>query len=62
VTIEDLLKGRKEQTHRESDRERVLRLRWPFASRETEVAAEDAILGLDGDAPVEAVEDEGATV
>jgi CBS domain-containing protein len=30
VTIDDLLKGRSEQTHRESDRERVLRLRWPF--------------------------------
>jgi CIC family chloride channel protein len=33
VTIEDLLKGRKEQTHREEDRERVLRLRWPFGNR-----------------------------
>jgi CIC family chloride channel protein len=33
VTIEDLLKGRSEQTHRESDRERVLRLRWPFGGR-----------------------------
>jgi len=62
VTIEDLLKGRSEQTHRESDRERVLRLRWPFASRETEAAAEEALLGLDGEAPEEAVEDEGAAV
>jgi CIC family chloride channel protein len=33
VTIEDLLKGRSEQSHRESDRERVLRLRWPFGGR-----------------------------
>jgi CBS domain-containing protein len=52
VTIEDLLKGRSEQTHRESDRQRVLRLRWPFASRETEAAAESAVLSLDGEEPV----------
>jgi Mg/Co/Ni transporter MgtE len=31
VTIDDLLKGRSEQAHRESDRERVLRLHWPFS-------------------------------
>jgi CIC family chloride channel protein len=30
VTINDLLLGRSEERHRESDRERVLRLRWPF--------------------------------
>jgi chloride channel protein, CIC family len=30
LTITDLLKGRSEEAHRESDRERVLRLRWPF--------------------------------
>ena len=30
MTITDLLKGRSEEAHRESDRERVLRLRWPF--------------------------------
>ncbi len=30
MTISDLLKGRSEEAHRESDRERVLRLRWPF--------------------------------
>ena len=30
MTITDLLKGRSEESHRESDRERVLRLRWPF--------------------------------
>jgi CIC family chloride channel protein len=35
LTIDDLLKGRSEQTHRESDRERVLRLRWPFGTGET---------------------------
>jgi hypothetical protein len=27
-----LLKGRSEEAHREGDRERVLRLRWPFGS------------------------------
>jgi hypothetical protein len=32
MTITDLLKGRSEESHRESDRERVLRLRWPFRS------------------------------
>ena len=30
MTITDLLKGRSEEAHRERDRERVLRLRWPF--------------------------------
>ena len=30
LTISDLLKGRSEEAHREGDRERVLRLRWPF--------------------------------
>jgi CIC family chloride channel protein len=33
MTINDLLKGRSEQAHRESDRERVLRLRWPFGGK-----------------------------
>jgi CIC family chloride channel protein len=32
VTINDLLMGRSEEAHRESDRERVLRLRWPFGT------------------------------
>jgi len=32
LTIDDLLKGRSEQAHREQDRERVLRLRWPFSN------------------------------
>ena len=32
LTINDLLKGRSEQAHREHDRERVLRLRWPFGN------------------------------
>jgi CIC family chloride channel protein len=32
MTINDLLMGRSEQAHREGDRERVLRLRWPFRS------------------------------
>ena len=31
ITINDLLKGRKQQEHRESARGRVLRLRWPFS-------------------------------
>ncbi|MGA8939678.1 MAG: chloride channel protein [Acidobacteriaceae bacterium] len=31
MTISDLLKGRSEEAHREGDRERVLRLRWPFS-------------------------------
>ena len=35
VTIDDLLKGRSEQAHRDSDRERVLRLRWPFGGSAT---------------------------
>jgi hypothetical protein len=39
VTIEDLLKGRSEQSHRESDRERVLRLRWPFGVRAESMGA-----------------------
>jgi hypothetical protein len=30
MTINDLLKGRSEEAHREGDRERMLRLRWPF--------------------------------
>jgi len=30
MTISDLLKGRSEEAHREGDRDRVLRLRWPF--------------------------------
>ena len=33
ITIEDLLKGRSEQAQRESARQRVLRLRWPFGRR-----------------------------
>ncbi len=33
ITIDDLLKGRSEQAHRESSRQRVLRLRWPFGNR-----------------------------
>jgi len=34
MTIEDILKGHGAQAHRESDRERVLRLRWPFSKPE----------------------------
>jgi H+/Cl- antiporter ClcA len=32
ITISDLLKGRSEEAHREGDRERILRLRWPFGA------------------------------
>lgn len=39
MTIEDLLKGRKEQAHRESDREQVIRLRWPFSGPERSKSA-----------------------
>ncbi len=47
MTITDLLKGRSEEAHRESDRERVLRLRWPFlvptiARRDSVVPTESA--------------------
>jgi H+/Cl- antiporter ClcA/CBS domain-containing protein len=35
ITLNDLLKGRREQSHRETDRERVLRLRWPFGGEAT---------------------------
>jgi chloride channel protein, CIC family len=45
MTISDLLKGRSEEAHRESDRERVLRLRWPFSPNPSRRAATD-------DAPV----------
>ncbi len=33
LTLEDLLKGRSEQAQRESTRQRVLRLRWPYGRR-----------------------------
>jgi len=39
VTIEDLLKGRSEQAERESTRQRVLRLRWPYSRRAEPKAA-----------------------
>jgi CIC family chloride channel protein len=42
ITINDLLKGRSEQAHRESDRERVLRLRWPFGTRGAEAVVEES--------------------
>jgi CBS domain-containing protein len=32
MTINDLLKGRSDEAHRETDRERILRLRWPFGT------------------------------
>jgi len=36
ITINDLLKGRRREAQRDSDRERVLRLRWPFGGRREE--------------------------
>jgi CBS domain-containing protein len=59
MTINDLLKGRSEQAHRESDRERVLRLRWPFGGKTTpstgpittDVSVEDAV-PLEDETPV----------
>jgi H+/Cl- antiporter ClcA/CBS domain-containing protein len=47
MTIEDLLKGRSEQWHRESDRERVIRLRWPFSGeREAEKLPDDDTISV----------------
>ena len=33
VTIEDLLMGRSQEARREGERERVLRVRWPFGRK-----------------------------
>jgi chloride channel protein, CIC family len=41
IMIDDLLKGRSEQSQRENMRERVLRLRWPFGGRGEEVVTSD---------------------
>jgi CIC family chloride channel protein len=66
VTIDDLLKGRSEQAHREGDRERVLRLRWPFSGRSAAAEKEvDAELSHGDDAAVAAEitpEDEESTL
>ena len=43
LTIEDLLAGRSRETLRESDRNRVLRLRWPFSSSQPVVMAEETV-------------------
>ena len=40
LTINDLLKGRSEQEERETSRERVLRLRWPFGGRQERVISD----------------------
>jgi CIC family chloride channel protein len=50
LTIDDLLKGRSEQAHRDSDRERVLRVRWPFGGG---VAAVALAAAADEDEPAE---------
>ena len=41
VTISDLLQARTQASHREQDRVRVLRLRWPFHPRHTKAVVED---------------------
>jgi CIC family chloride channel protein len=42
MTLEDVLKGRSEQTRREMHRERAIRLRWPFAgSRAAKIQVEE---------------------
>jgi CIC family chloride channel protein len=46
LTISDLLKGRSEEAHREGDRERVLRLRWPFRPNSAGRAASAAGAGV----------------
>jgi len=56
VTIEDLLVGRSRERVRESDRSRVLRMRWPFSAtqppplpeEESTVAAAENVAALDG--------------
>jgi H+/Cl- antiporter ClcA len=45
MTITDLLKGRSEEARREGDRERVLRLRWPFGPSPSRRAASAASHG-----------------
>lgn len=47
MTISDLLKGRSDEAHRESDRERVLRLRWPFGNHAAHRARTSQPLPLD---------------
>jgi CBS domain-containing protein len=44
ITINDLLKGRSEQAHREGDRERVLRLRWPFSGKVPVASGADVVV------------------
>ena len=52
ITIDDLLMGRSERAHRESARQRVLRLRWPFGQR-AQPAAADVEITVPG-SPVQA--------
>jgi CBS domain-containing protein len=52
ITIDDLLAARSMERLRESDRTRVLRLRWPFSRREADPEAENAtaaVAVLDGE-------------
>jgi CBS domain containing-hemolysin-like protein len=43
ITINDLLTGRSRERLRESDRQRVLRLRWPFSRAAAPVQAETTV-------------------
>lgn len=52
MTISDLLKGRSEEAHRESDRERVLRLRWPFSPTPGSGAMNGATTGASQSGPI----------
>nr|WP_255551414.1 chloride channel protein [Granulicella sp. dw_53] len=52
ITIDDLLSARSKETLRESDRTRVLRLRWPFSNAEVTLEKEtatEAVAVLDGE-------------
>jgi CIC family chloride channel protein len=61
ITIDDLLSARSKEKLRESDRTRVLRLRWPFSKAEVKVESETATMTmeiLDGELEREAKEPE----
>jgi CIC family chloride channel protein len=53
ITIEDLLSGRSRESLRESDRTRVLRLRWPFSAAQVPAVANGAVIDS-GEAEFEA--------
>jgi hypothetical protein len=51
LTITDLLTGRMKESQRESDRVRILRVRWPFSGREQQDG--DATVAAPAGVPVE---------